>query len=97
MSGLKYEFDDQKSKEIKKERGLGFEEIVTVIENGNIIDSYDHPDQRKYPGQKIYEIDVYGYVWRVPYIKTGTSIRLITGYPCRKATKKHDINKGGSS
>ena len=83
-----YEFDKSKSELLRKERGLGFEEIIPLIESGDVIDVYDHPDQQKHPGQSVYEVDVSGYVWRVPHIRKENTIRLITCYPCRKATEK---------
>jgi len=52
------------------------------------LESYDHPNQEKYPGQKIFEIEAKDYVWLVPYIENEGGIFLKTIIPSRKATKR---------
>jgi hypothetical protein len=37
-----------------KERGISFEEVVTAIEAGAILDILPHPNTAKYPNQEIY-------------------------------------------
>lgn len=88
MSGYGFEFDLLKSAYLRESRGIGFEEIIALMENGNLLGVLPHPNPSKYPGQELYCIDVDGYVWIAPYLKKGNVIRLITCYPSRKETKK---------
>jgi hypothetical protein len=84
-----YEYDLVKDKKLQTERNISFDELIALIEAGNIIDVLDHPNQTKYPCQKIYIIDVDGYVWLVPYIENDNKIFLKTAFPSRKHTKQY--------
>jgi len=50
---------------------------------------YDHPNQEKYPGQKISAVIVEDYVYLVPFIESEDGMFLKTIIPSRKATKRH--------
>ena len=52
-------WDDEKNERLKRERGVCFEQIVVLLEQNSLLDIVDHPNQEKYPGQKmaIAEID----------------------------------------
>ena len=54
-----------------------------------------HPDQKKYPGQKIFVIKAMEYVFLVPFEETDQEIRLKTIIPSRKAVRKY--MKGGKA
>jgi hypothetical protein len=84
-----FEFDYEKSAWLKEERGIGFEEIIALIESGKLLGVLEYPNKQKYPHQFIYEVDVDGYVYVVPFVKTESRIFLKTIHPSRKATKKH--------
>ena len=86
-------FCPEKSKKLKRERGINFEEIITLIESGKIIGIFKHPDVVKYPTQKIYLIDIDGYIWFVPFVKNNEKIFLKTAFPSRKATKTYKGDK----
>lgn len=88
MENIEYEFDAAKSTQLRKERGLGFEEMITLMETGYVIKTYPHPNRAKYPHQEVYAVNVSGYVWLVMSEKRGDKIRLITFYPSSKETKK---------
>lgn len=40
------EFNKEKSKKLKKERGIGFEEIAEIIEKKGFIAIIDHPNKK---------------------------------------------------
>ena len=84
-----FNWDEEKNNKLKKERNISFEDIVSAINNGSKIESYDHPNQDKYPGQKIYAINFKKYVYLVPYYENNNEIFLKTIIPSRKATKKY--------
>ena len=74
---------------LKKERGISFEEVVFHIEQGDEVDIFDHPNQERYPGQKISVVLIEGYAYLVPYVESETEIFLKTIIPSRKATRKY--------
>ena len=88
-SEYEFVFSPEKNARLKTERNISFEEIIAYIEDKQIIESVDHPDQDKYPGQKMYLVDVEGYVFVVPYERKGREVILKTIYPSRKATKQY--------
>jgi len=81
-----FNWDKEKNKTLKKERGIGFEDIVEAIDN-DLLDVYDHPNQKVYPGQKIYVVETLGYVYLVPFVSDGDKKFLKTIIPSRKAKK----------
>jgi uncharacterized DUF497 family protein len=84
-----YNWNTEKNKLLRETRNISFEEIVLAISQDKIIELYEHPNQEKYPGQKIFEIDYDDYIYLVPYIETENEYFLKTIIPGRKATKKH--------
>jgi uncharacterized DUF497 family protein len=81
-----FSWDKDKNKLLKKQRGISFEDIVEAIYT-DVLDVYDHPNQEKYPNQKIYVVEVLGYVYLVPFITNGDEKFLKTIIPSRKAKK----------
>ena len=49
----------------------------------------DHPDQKKYPNQKMAIVEIDGYACLVPYVEDGEGVFLKTVIPSRKATKRY--------
>ena len=85
----KYKWNPDKNELLKHSRGIGFEQVVLHIEQGDLIDIIDHPDQIKYRGQKILFVKIRNYIFAVPFIKDGDDCFLKTIMPSRKATKKY--------
>ena len=84
-----YAWNHEKNELLKEERDISFEEIVFNIQIGNEVDIYDHPNQERYPGQKISVVIVEGYAYLVPYVESEEEIFLKTIIPSRKATKQY--------
>jgi uncharacterized DUF497 family protein len=84
-----YSWNPEKNEKLMLERGISFEEIVLNIELGHEIKIYDHPNQQRFPGQKISAVIVEDYVYLVPFIESEDGIFLKTIIPSRKATKRH--------
>lgn len=84
-----YDWNEGKNKLLKRERGISFEEIKIAAEEGGVLDTYDHPNQKRYPDQKIMAVEINNYVYLVPYIRDEEKIFLKTIIPSRKATKKY--------
>ncbi len=84
-----FDWNEDKDKRLKEQRGITFEEIVFHILHGGLLDVLEHPNERRYPGQKIFVVNVEGYVWLVPFVETEETIFLKTIIPSRKLTKKY--------
>ncbi len=84
---MKFEWDPKKSRYLKEERGISFEEIVELITSKSLLTVRNHPNPEKYPGQKVFIVNIDGYAWAVPFERRGDKLRLITAYPSRKLTK----------
>lgn len=67
---------------------MSFEEVVYHLENDEILDVREHPNQERYPGQKIFVIELSDYVYLVPFVETDEEIFLKTIIPSRKARKE---------
>ena len=83
-----FDWNKEKDALLRKERGIGFEEIVDAINNA-LLDILDHPNQQEYPNQKIYVVEALDYVYLVPFVKDGDKTFLKTIIPSRKAKKKY--------
>ncbi len=84
-----YDWDPVKNEKLKAERGISFEDIVFHIMLGAEADIFEHPNQSRYPGQKVSVVIVDEYGYLVPFVETETVIFLKTIIPSRKATKKY--------
>ena len=82
-------WNKEKNTWLKEKQGICFEDILYYLDNDNLIDDTEHPNQKKYRGQRIMVIDIEGYAVLVPYVETGDEIFLKTIMPSRKATKKY--------
>ena len=82
-------WDNEKNEMLKKTSGVSFEQVVVLMERGEILDTVEHPNQERYPGQKIAVINIDEYVYLVPYVQSGEELFLKTIIPSRKATNKY--------
>jgi len=90
MSSTKiYNWNADKNQLLVLERGISFERVIFEISIGNELAVLEHPNQEKYPGQKILIVQVDDYVYAVPFVETETEIFLKTIIPSRKATRKY--------
>lgn len=88
-TNVKYEWDPEKNEWLKRERNISFEQVIFHLSQGDVWKMADHPDQKRYPGQKIYFVIVEDYIYLVPYVVTKEYIFLKTIIPNRKATKDY--------
>ncbi len=79
-------WDNEKNALLKKERGIGFEIIESLIEDGDILDVIDHPSR---PNQRIFVLEIDCYIVSVPFVETETEIFLKTLFKSRKLNKKY--------
>jgi len=88
---MRFVWEEEKNKLLKQERNISFEQIVLAIENRQIIDILENPNQKKYKGQKFIMVESNNYVYVVPAIfsVSGEECHLKTIYPSRKYTEKY--------
>ena len=84
-----FRWDNEKNEKLKKSRGVCFEEVVLLMEREDVLDTIEHPNQDKYPGQKVAIVKIENYIYLVPYVQERDEIFLKTIIPSRKATKKY--------
>ena len=84
-----FRWDNEKNEWLKKNRGVSFEQIVILMEREDVLETIGHPNQAKYPGQKIATVWIDDYAYLVPYVQESDEIFLKTIIPSRKATNKH--------
>lgn len=84
-----FEWNKDKNKKLMLERNISFEIVVICIKNGDILDKIKHPNQKRYPNQHIYIINIDGYVHAVPFVEDEQKIFLKTIIPSRKLTKQY--------
>jgi len=84
-----FSWSAEKNELLKKERKVSFEEAVLCIEKGKLLDILEHPNPEKYPGQRIFVINIRGYACLVPFSETDDEVMLKTIIPSRKATRKY--------
>jgi len=79
----------EKNEVLKAVRGVSFETIVVAIESGGLLDILNHPNESKYPGQRIFVVACDKYAYLVPFIEEKESYFLKTIIPSRKATRDY--------
>ena len=82
-------WNTEKNALLRAERGVSFEDVVFHIMAGDILDTFDHPNQDRYPGQQIHVIAIEEYVYLVPFVETDEEVFLKTIIPSRKATRDY--------
>jgi uncharacterized DUF497 family protein len=73
----------------KLERGVSFEEVLSAMAHGALLDVVAHPNTEQYPNQRIYVVRIRGYAYLVPFVETDKEIFLKTIIPSRIATRKY--------
>jgi uncharacterized DUF497 family protein len=84
-----FAWDEAKNHRLKRERQIGFEEIVFHIEGGDLLDILEHPNRDRYAGQRIFVVRRDAYAYIVPFVEDGRSVFLKTIIPSRKMTRKY--------
>jgi len=87
------EWDEQKNEKLKRERDIGFEEILLAIIEQRILAVVEHPNKKRFGHQKVLVVEINHYAYLVPYVENENAIFLKTIIPSRKATKQYIIIK----
>jgi len=84
-----YLWDKDKNKLLKETRGVSFEQAVMHIQNGDVLDIIEHPNQDKYTNQYVIILNINNYAYAVPFVQQKTERFLKTIIPSRRLTKKY--------
>jgi len=84
-----YKWNNEKNQKLKLERGISFEQIIMHIERGDVLDVLQHPNQKKYPNQKLLVIEIDEFAYLVPFVENEEGKFLKTIIPSRKATRDY--------
>ena len=82
-----FRWGPEKNKQLKLERGVSFEQMVVAVESGGLLDILAHPNQAKYPRQRVLVVASDGYAYLVPFVEEEDHDFLKTVIPSRKATR----------
>ena len=83
-----FEWDDEKNKILKKERHVCFEDVITSLDNNNLLDIIKNPSASR-EGQYCLIVEIGNYAYVVPFVQKGSTYFLKTIYPSRKQTRKY--------
>lgn len=84
-----FRWSPEKNALLRLERGVSFEEVTVAVEAGRLLDVVAHPNQKKYPRQKVLVVDITGYACLVPFVEEDDHFFLKTVIPSRKATRDY--------
>jgi len=84
-----FRWDTEKNNQLQAERGISFEAVSRVISAGKVLDVVKHPNQIKYPKQRIFVLEIDQYVYLVPFVENEEEVFLKTIIPSRKMKKKY--------
>lgn len=90
-----FRWSPEKNETLRSERGISFESIVVAIESGGVLDILAHPNQVKYPKQRILVVAFDDYAYLVPFVEETDYFFLKTVIPSRKAARDY-LNQGGN-
>lgn len=86
---MNFDWNPEKNEELKRERGISFEEIVFLLGEERLWKIENHYNHQKYSNQQIFFIPIGDYVYLVPFVEDDETIFLKTAFPSRKATKEY--------
>ena len=81
---MEFAFDSRKNKVLMSKRGVSFPMVIEAIAEKGILLDFPHPNQQKYPGQRVLVVEMKGYACCVPYRVEGDLWHLKTVYPSRR-------------
>ena len=81
---MQFAFSEEKNELLLEHRGVSFPMIIEAIAEKGILMNFDHPNQQKYPNQKVLVVNFNEYAYCVPYSIEGDTWVLKTIYPSRR-------------
>lgn len=83
------EFNIEKNEWLKQNRNICFDDIMPILEDRAWLDILEHPDQKKYPDQFIFVLEIDGECYALPFVfdEKKKTIFLKTLFPSRQLRK----------
>lgn len=69
-----FKWNDKKNECLRQDRGITFEEVVDHIAQGDLLDTIEHHNPTRYPGQRIFVVSMKGYVYLIPFVEDDETI-----------------------
>ena len=85
-------WNPDKNAALRRDRGIGFEEIAAAIEAGGLVANQPHPNRDRYPHQRVLIVAIHDYAYVVPCVVTGGGMN---SSPCFRVGKPPGIIYGG--
>jgi hypothetical protein len=89
-----YQWNGDKNVWLKQNRSISFEEIVLAIQSGDEVDVFEHPNQTRYPGQKILVVIIENYAYLVPFIESEDGNYSITAGKEKPQGLRNEVKSG---
>jgi hypothetical protein len=86
----------KKDEWLRRERGVGFEDVEVALLNRGALSDQPHPNKERFPNQRIMIVEIRDEIYVVPYVTDGLNRFLKTMYPSRKARRIHGKAKTSS-
>ena len=90
-----FDWNADKNQQLIADRGVSFEEVIFFIQESHLLDDLKHPNEKKYPRQRIFIVDIDDYAYLIPYVEDREVIFLKTIIPSRVATKQYIGDSNG--
>jgi len=84
-----FDWNVEKNAKLRLERGVTFEDVVLALMHGGLLDVLVHPNQDRYPGQRLLVVAIEDYACLVPVVESEGVVFLKTIIPSRKATQRY--------
>jgi len=82
-----FDWNTEKNVQLKLKRNVTFVDVVYHITHGGLLNTIEHPNQKRYSGQKIFIVNIENYAYIIPFVEDDNFIFLKTIIPSRKMTK----------
>jgi uncharacterized DUF497 family protein len=89
-----FNWNKEKSRKLKKMRGVSFEDVLPILEAHGEIGIINN--KGKYNHQRIFIIEIKNYIYTVPFVENNNEAFLKTIIPSRKETKKYLKERGNN-
>jgi hypothetical protein len=62
-------WNSEKNEWLIRNRGVCFEQVLLAYARDEVLDTVEHPNQQKYPGQQIAIVKIVNYAYLVPFVE----------------------------
>ena len=80
-------WDEARNDWLRANRNLSFEAVVSALQSGKLTDDVEHPQRRN---QRIFIVELNGYMCAVPYVGDEGMVFLKTVYTDRKMKAQYE-------